>query len=257
MKSMLLTLCLSVLVGCGVGVGTELEEATRQEVGSRSDAVLNLPDAGSGGGITNCGTGERCFGAAGPQCASAVTHHFGCSGGKCFISAGSIAHDTCCAANPNGQWCNGLATAFNSGCTTAWAMANDRQSMGLSWQREINVCTSNDTGVVNMALYCAPEGVIVRAADASVCCGGASRAFNINSVSDQARFESQGVDVRVLGQPLIVCTGVTPVPPPPPPPPPSNNVQDLPCNPKVGCGANAACTQRTLRGVFGYYCTEF
>lgn len=251
MKTMLVGACLSVLVGCGVGV-----EAEADALGSREDAVMVMPPtkggSGGGGGTTQCQVKNACFGAAGPDCFPAVGNHFGCNGSTCAVSGGSIRHDSCCFASPNGVMCGGNNSS--SACQAAWDIAIDREIYGLAWKRVVNTCVASTTGIVNMAAYCAPANAIVRPADASFCCGG-SRPFNTGT--DMDIFAAQLVNPIALNQPLVVCTGPTPAPTPPTTPVPPGSVQDLPCNPNVGCGADATCSQRTVRGVYGHYCMEY
>ena len=103
---------------------------------------------------------DHCFGAAGMQCGMFAGGPLGnvafCSGWNfnpattfCEVSGGSWAHDSCCVDNPNGRWCGGLASAFNSGCVTAWDRATHRFVWGYHWLRVVDGTRNDTDGTVN------------------------------------------------------------------------------------------------------------
>ena len=129
------------------------------------------------------GASALCFGAAGPGCAT------GSQGGptfcrpqpgtpllECMVHAGSIEHDTCCRAQPNGKGCGGKPEAPQQ-CSYEWAKAQDRTTRGLYWTRHLDPREANHGSQVDFDKYCAPAGTVVAAGDERHCCTRAAQAI--------------------------------------------------------------------------------
>ncbi len=131
---------------------------------------------------------ERCFGAAGTGCNDSIGGVGTCFGGSCTINAGSWQHDECCLRNRSGGMCDGrfeeIVTAQGIGgppqvCQAEFNMAFSRVGTPLSWRRQINVNTVNNSGTVDFAGYCAPAGSFMPRGEASrFCCSRQARALN-------------------------------------------------------------------------------
>jgi hypothetical protein len=115
----------------------------------------------------------------------------GCRGNHCWTNAGSWEHDECCEHHPLGHWCAGVASIASTACKSSWDRAVHRVTHGLGWRREVDRCRVDDDGEVDFEEYCAPRGVVVAAEDASACCSGRARSFNI--FRDFIRLARQGV----------------------------------------------------------------
>lgn len=133
--------------------------------------------------------GERCFGAVGQACGgwtnnSAMpsvafcvhTNGIGTNQGICLVNGGSMAHDPCCATNPNGKMCGG--SRETSQCSADWERAVSRTFWGYNWKRVLDVNRENSTGVVEQSLYCARPGKGVHKNDERFCCSRSSRPGN-------------------------------------------------------------------------------
>lgn len=131
---------------------------------------------------------ERCFGAAGTGCNDSIGGVGTCIGGSCTINAGSWQHDECCLRNRSGGMCDGkfeeIFTAQGVGgppqvCQAEFNMAFSRVGTPLSWRRQINVNTVNNSGTVDFTNYCAPAGSFMPRGEANrFCCSRQARALN-------------------------------------------------------------------------------
>jgi len=132
---------------------------------------------------------DRCFGAAGMQCgafadgpldsvAFCAAWNFNPVTTFCEVSGGSWTHDSCCADNPNGRWCAGLTSAFNSGCVGAWDRAVHRFTWGYHWVRLVDGTRDDNDGTVNRSEYCARPGAGVHKNDTEYCCSNRWRQPN-------------------------------------------------------------------------------
>ncbi|RXR08291.1 hypothetical protein [Pseudoxanthomonas composti] len=140
------------------------------------------------GALTLAQAGERCFGAVGQACGawtnnSAMpsmafcvhTNGIGTHQGVCLINGGSMAHDPCCAASPNGEMCGGNGSSGRNACKVEWNRAVSRTLWGYNWKRVLDVTRVNDSGVVERPLYCARPGRGVHKNDEAFCCSGSAR----------------------------------------------------------------------------------
>lgn len=127
---------------------------------------------------------DRCFGAAGRQCgmfaggelgqiAFCVALSFNPRTTYCEISGGSWAHDTCCAANPNGVWCGGNDSS--SACQVSWDRAVHRKIWGYHWTRVVDGLRDDTDGQVDRPEYCARRNAGVHRNDTRYCCSGNHR----------------------------------------------------------------------------------
>lgn len=130
--------------------------------------------------------GDKCFGAVGQQCgmfsggplasvAFCSPWNFNPATTFCEVSGGSWTHDSCCADNPNGRWCDGLGSAFNEGCVTAWNRALSRFGWGYHWVRLVDGTRQDNDGNVNRSEYCAANGSGVHKSDTQYCCSNSYR----------------------------------------------------------------------------------
>lgn len=142
---------------------------------------------------------EFCFGALGAGCGGAQ-HNLPvlalCANGRCYINAGSWAHDECCWRNPNGYVCKDgpFDLVTNQGanaCRADFDKAVAHLSGGLNWSRSISFQRANTTGVVVHTEYCAPDGTVLKRQDARYCCSRAARTLRLPA--DLARLTAQGV----------------------------------------------------------------
>lgn len=127
---------------------------------------------------------DRCFGAAGMQCgvfsSGALTQvafcfalNFNPRTTFCEVSGGSWAHDTCCAANPNGVHCGGNDS--RSACQVSWDRAVHRAFWGYHWARVVDGVRNDTDGQVNRPEYCARRKAGVHRNDTQYCCSGEHR----------------------------------------------------------------------------------
>lgn len=128
---------------------------------------------------------ERCFGAAGQGCggwdilAVEMPRFAFCVSipvvglGACKVSGGSMTHDPCCVANPDGEWC-GVKPERNV-CRAEWNRAVHRATWAYQWTRAINMNLGNSTGRVDRPKYCANRGSGVHKDDVSFCCSSRAR----------------------------------------------------------------------------------
>jgi hypothetical protein len=124
--------------------------------------------------------GEYCFGAVGQGCGmfsggplgSVATCIPNLPGARkdtmCQVSGGSMAHDPCCAAHPNGEWCGGSPST--SQCSAEWDRAVNRFVWGYNWKRNVDSKKENTTGNVVLNDYCAPATARVHKNDVNQCC---------------------------------------------------------------------------------------
>jgi hypothetical protein len=133
-------------------------------------------------GSSPVSAGEFCFGAAGQQCGQFRNGRLQgvafCSPpvsdiAVCAVHGGSLTHDPCCVANPNGVACG--RQPENGRCRVEWDRAVHRWFWGYQWYRTVNTAIENDTGVVVRPQYCARSGAGVHREDRSHCCSGRSR----------------------------------------------------------------------------------
>jgi len=131
--------------------------------------------------------GLRCFGALGADCGQPqglIPPTALCSGGTCFINAGSWDHDECCFRNRGGVACNLPHPDDGSGtCGALFAKAIRLATKGIMWSRRIDFNERNPTGTVNHAEYCAPANTLLSPGDAAKCCSRATRALNAAEVA--------------------------------------------------------------------------
>lgn len=135
---------------------------------------------------------QYCYGAVGKQCGSRLfpegtpipeeyalfylaLQESSCTNGKCMISGGSWAHDTCCFFHPEGYMCPSDATLWGdrgeeSHCKGEWDLAQGRVIDGLNWKRDVNFQKPNCSGIVLFKDYCATAGSIVHRNDTQYCC---------------------------------------------------------------------------------------
>ena len=111
-----------------------------QSNGTQTRAVLTRSPSGCTGGqpVTThaCQYSpngpERCFGAVGPQCDGAPgAPRVNLQNGlvRMKVSVGSIAHDTCCARNPDGKWCGKYQEIGHNGqCDKEWNILQTQQN---------------------------------------------------------------------------------------------------------------------------------
>ncbi|EIT71798.1 MULTISPECIES: hypothetical protein [Hydrocarboniphaga] len=126
---------------------------------------------------------ERCFGAVGQQCGGFHQGQFagvamclpasnGADRANCKVSGGSMTHDPCCAANPNGVMCG--TSPENNRCSAEWTRAVNRAVWSYQWTRNVNDEVENTTGTVRGPDYCARDGAGVHRNDRNFCCSGNS-----------------------------------------------------------------------------------
>ncbi len=128
-------------------------------------------------------SGERCFGAAGDNCA--VRNADGiqeghCIGTKCQISGGSWEHDECCwkktVEKKSGKSCIAPAPGMSAGsgpaqvCNSEWVKTLQRTAGGWNWWRTLDTSLLNASGKVVFNNYCAETGSRVHAKDVKYCC---------------------------------------------------------------------------------------
>lgn len=147
--------------------------------------------------------GKGCFGLDGKDKGDEATNTFNRGGclavedkyyRKCYVSAGSIRHDNCCAWNPGGKWCGGAGTDgkpaeennHNGKCADEWNDAFWDSFFGRNWIERFNI-----SGVDLLTPYpsphkryfsyegatsaslCSPKGNKMREdKDAKFCCSG-------------------------------------------------------------------------------------
>lgn len=143
--------------------------------------------------------GERCFGALGAACGQPqglIPPSALCSGGTCFVNAGSWDHDECCFRNRGGVACNLPHPDDGSGtCGALFAKAIRLATKGLMWSRRVDFSERNPTGTVNHPLYCAPANTLLSPGDGAKCCSRATR--SLNAVETAAALAA--------GEPLVAC----------------------------------------------------
>jgi hypothetical protein len=122
-------------------------------IGTVASAVFALASVGLAVRAQYQGRTEYCFGAVGPMCAGApgagVTE-LGNGRVKMKASVGSILHDNCCLANPDGKWC-GKHKEFghNGTCDKEWNKAVWNTIDGRQWDVEFNKNTKANLKVVS------------------------------------------------------------------------------------------------------------
>ena len=128
------------------------------------------------------GPGERCFGAAGSNCAVLPgTAQLGyCVGTRCPISGGTWEHDECCweqtVKKRGGKSCIAPAPGLHAGsgpaqvCNKQWIKALGRTTEGWNWWRNLDTSIVNSSGKVAFQDYCAERGSRVHAEDVKYCC---------------------------------------------------------------------------------------
>jgi hypothetical protein len=126
--------------------------------------------------------GERCFGAAGDNCAvrNGTVQEGYCIGTKCPVSGGSWEHDECCwkktVDKKSGKSCIAPAPGMSAGsgpaqvCNTEWVKALQRTAGGWNWWRTVDTSLLNSTGKVVFNQYCAETGSRVHEKDVKYCC---------------------------------------------------------------------------------------
>ena len=130
---------------------------------------------------------EHCFGAAGQACggwrigempkfAFCGANFPGTTSAVCLVHGGSLTHDPCCAANPNGKQCGGNNS--RSECTLEWNKSVRRAVWFYQWSRFVDTARVNNTGVVEEPLYCGLRGQGIHKADEQYCCSKRSREGN-------------------------------------------------------------------------------
>lgn len=127
-------------------------------------------------------TGQRCFGAAGDNCAvrSGTVQEGYCIGTKCPISGGSWEHDECCwkktVEKNSGKSCTAPAPGLHAGagpaqvCNAEWVKALQRTAGGWNWWRTLDTSLLNGSGKVVFNQYCAETGSRVHEKDVKYCC---------------------------------------------------------------------------------------
>lgn len=126
--------------------------------------------------------GQRCFGAAGDNCAvrdGSVQEGY-CIGTKCPISGGSWEHDECCwkktVEKRSGKSCIAPAPGMSAGsgpaqvCNAEWVKTLQRTAGGWNWWRTVDTSLLNNTGKVVFNNYCAETGSRVHVKDVKYCC---------------------------------------------------------------------------------------
>lgn len=168
-----------------IGAGVAAAVARITPVPIPTSIVLNL--------------GERCFGALGAACGQPqglIPPTALCSGGTCFINAGSWDHDECCFRNRGGVACNLPQPDDGSGtCGALFAKAIRLARKGLMWSRRIDFNERNPTGTVNHAEYCAPANALLSPGDGAKCCSRATRALNA----------AEATAAAAADEPLVAC----------------------------------------------------
>ncbi len=87
---------------------------------------------------------ERCFGAVGSGCAGAPfagASKLANGNLRMKVSVGSILHDNCCLAKPNGKWCGKYKeTGHDGNCDKEWNKAfwNSQPTDNRQWDWEFN-----------------------------------------------------------------------------------------------------------------------
>jgi hypothetical protein len=132
------------------------------EDGTQTRTVIGSVPSGCAGGTavtmqtcayTSSNGPEKCFGAVGSQCngapgAPAVNLQNGYRRMK--VSVGSIAHDTCCARNPDGKWCGKYQEIGHNGqCDMEWNKAFWNVIDGRMWEHDFNANTFTDSALVS------------------------------------------------------------------------------------------------------------
>jgi len=122
-----------------------------------------------------------CFGAAGQGCATGgggQPAYCKPAGGQleCMVHAGSIEHDVCCAAHPQGQGCGGKP-GVAADCAYEWEKSQQRTSHGLYWTRKLDPQKRNRSGIADFNALCAPAGAVVAPGDERWCCSRSASAL--------------------------------------------------------------------------------
>ena len=199
---------------------------------------------------------EQCFGAVGKGCeGSGASWYDGTSTWSlfsnsvqrrhngfrnCYVAPGSIKHDNCCHANPNGKQCGGNDSS--NACAEYWEEACNDIVHGRAWTQAVPDGVSDLTPVPSRRLpsgerkssaaLCAPAGTNISLYHtAAFCCSGAFKETWYNPflpVGNPTRewgVCSAGYSVQSVGSSKAWNTALPGAPGGPPPPPTAADIQ--------------------------------
>lgn len=89
------------------------------------------------------------------------------------MAVGSILHDRCCAAHPEGYWCGGDTTLTATICAEEYALAEEDVSCGRIWSYRFGPYPVGNLGDdINQSFQVAPSGALVPVGYENFCASG-------------------------------------------------------------------------------------